>query len=68
MQEQALAEHEWPGLMACRSFGQAQPVENLHNDGPLHRTIQTGELVETPAALGGAARLRCARLWPNHRA
>jgi len=55
--ELSLAEHEMPGLMACRTeFGQAQPFKGLNINGSLHMTIQTGVLIETLAALGAKVR------------
>merc|ERR1712107_33875 len=55
--ELSLAEHEMPGLMACRKeFGPAQPFKGLNINGSLHMTIQTGVLIETLAALGATVR------------
>merc|ERR1711975_89036 len=51
------AEHEMPGLMACRKeFGAAQPFKGLNISGSLHMTIQTAVLIETLAALGAKVR------------
>jgi len=55
--ELSLAEHEMPGLMACRAeFGPSKPFEGLNICGSLHMTIQTGVLIETLAALGAKVR------------
>merc|ERR1712029_292168 len=55
--ELTLAEHEMPGLMACRTeFGPAQPFKGLNINGSLHMTIQTGVLIETLHALGAKVR------------
>jgi len=55
--ELTLAEHEMPGLMACRAeFGPSQPFAGLNICGSLHMTIQTGVLIETIAALGAKVR------------
>jgi len=55
--ELSLAEHEMPGLMACRAeFGPAQPFKGLNINGSLHMTIQTGVLIETLQALGATVR------------
>merc|ERR1712151_1386222 len=55
--ELTLAEHEMPGLMACRSeFGPGQPFKGLNICGSLHMTIQTGVLIETIQALGATVR------------
>merc|ERR1712070_242956 len=52
-----IAEHEMPGLMACRKeFGPDQPFKGLNISGSLHMTIQTGVLIETLAALGAKVR------------
>jgi adenosylhomocysteinase len=52
-----LAEHEMPGLMACRKeFGPAQPLKGLNISGSLHMTIQTAVLIETIEALGAKVR------------
>merc|ERR1719160_2333821 len=52
-----LAEHEMPGLMACRSeFGFKQPFKGLNISGSLHMTIQTAVLIETLSALGAKVR------------
>merc|ERR1712166_460680 len=55
--ELTLAEHEMPGLMACRTeFGPSQPFKGMNINGSLHMTIQTGVLIETIAALGAKVR------------
>jgi len=55
--ELSLAEHEMPGLMACRTeYGPSQPFKGLNINGSLHMTIQTGVLIETLAALGAKVR------------
>jgi len=55
--ELTLAEHEMPGLMACRTeFGPQQPFKGMNINGSLHMTIQTGVLIETIAALGAKVR------------
>jgi len=55
--ELSLAEHEMPGLMACRKeFGPSQPFKGLNINGSLHMTIQTGVLIETLSALGANVR------------
>merc|ERR1711904_754200 len=52
-----IAEHEMPGLMACRTeFGPAQPFEGMNISGSLHMTIQTAVLIETLHALGAKVR------------
>src|SRR6059058_5472413 len=54
-----LAQHEMPGLMACREeYGAAQPLKGARVTGSLHMTIQTAVLIETLTALG--AQVRCA--------
>jgi len=55
--ELKLAEHEMPGLMACREeFGGSAPLKGLKITGSLHMTIQTGVLIETLHALGAEVR------------
>jgi len=55
--ELSLAEHEMPGLMACRKeFGPSQPFKGLNINGSSHMTIQTGVLIETLSALGANVR------------
>src|SRR6201985_3340411 len=50
--EITLAEHEMPGLMACREeYGDAQPLKGARITGSLHMTIQTAVLIETLVAL-----------------
>merc|ERR1712188_361200 len=52
-----IAEHEMPGLMACRKeFGPAQPFKGLNISGSLHMTIQTAVLIETLHELGAKVR------------
>jgi len=52
-----IAEHEMPGLMACRKeFGGAQPFKGMNISGSLHMTIQTAVLIETLHALGAKVR------------
>jgi adenosylhomocysteinase len=52
-----LAEHEMPGLMACREdFGAQQPLKGARITGSLHMTIQTAVLIETLVALGAEVR------------
>eukprot|EP00811_Abedinium_folium_P033088 NODE_6078_length_1707_cov_46.620886.p1 GENE.NODE_6078_length_1707_cov_46.620886~~NODE_6078_length_1707_cov_46.620886.p1 ORF type:complete len:477 (-),score=118.49 NODE_6078_length_1707_cov_46.620886:224-1654(-) len=52
-----LAEHEMPGLMACRQeFGPSKPFAGLNISGSLHMTIQTAVLIETLAELGAKVR------------
>ena len=55
--EIALAEHEMPGLMACREeYGPRQPLAGARITGSLHMTIQTAVLIETLVALGAEVR------------
>jgi adenosylhomocysteinase len=55
--EIALAEHEMPGLMACREkYGPSQPLKGVRITGSLHMTIQTAVLIETLTALGAKVR------------
>lgn len=52
-----LAEHEMPGLMACREkYGQSQPLKGMKIMGSLHMTVQTAVLAETLALLGADVR------------
>jgi adenosylhomocysteinase len=52
-----LAEHEMPGLMACREeYGDAQPLRGARITGSLHMTVQTAVLIETLVALGAEVR------------
>jgi len=52
-----LAEHEMPGLMACREeFGAQQPLKGARITGSLHMTIQTAVLIETLVGLGAEVR------------
>ncbi|MFG0282945.1 MAG: adenosylhomocysteinase [Phycisphaerales bacterium JB039] len=55
--EITLAEHEMPGLMACREeYGQSKPLKGLKIMGSLHMTVQTAVLIETLAELGADVR------------
>merc|ERR1712066_451867 len=55
--ELTLAEHEMPGLMACREkYGASQPFAGKKIAGSLHMTIQTAVLIETLDALGANVR------------
>ncbi|MCU1428875.1 MAG: adenosylhomocysteinase [Actinomycetia bacterium] len=52
-----LAEHEMPGLMACRAeYGPHQPLAGARITGSLHMTIQTAVLIETLVDLGAEVR------------
>src|SRR5918998_1272950 len=52
-----LAEHEMPGLMACRAeYGPTQPLAGARITGSLHMTIQTAVLIETLIELGAQVR------------
>src|SRR5947208_4049040 len=52
-----LAQHEMPGLMACREeYGAAQPLKGARITGSLHMTVQTAVLIETLVALGAQVR------------
>ena len=52
-----LAEHEMPGLMACRTkYGKEKPLKGVRLSGSLHMTIQTGVLIETLKELGADVR------------
>src|SRR5919198_4752695 len=52
-----LAEHEMPGLMACREeYGPEQPLKGARVTGSLHMTVQTAVLIETLVALGAELR------------
>ncbi|MBC7541485.1 MAG: adenosylhomocysteinase [Candidatus Sericytochromatia bacterium] len=52
-----LAEHEMPGLMACRAeFGKQQPLKGARIMGSLHCTVQTAVLAETLQELGADVR------------
>src|SRR5947208_11987545 len=52
-----LAQHEMPGLMACREeYGAAQPLKGARITGSLHLTVQTAVLIETLVALGAEVR------------
>jgi len=55
--EMILAEHEMPGLMACRAkYGETKPLADVRITGSLHMTIQTAVLIETLQALGAQIR------------
>jgi len=55
--ELTLAEHEMPGLMACRTeFGPSKPFAGVNISGSLHMTVQTAVLIETLTALGAKVR------------
>src|SRR5882672_6070405 len=55
--EMRLAEHEMPGLMACREkYGKSKPLTGARVMGSLHMTVQTGVLIETLALLGADVR------------
>jgi len=52
-----IAEHEMPGLMACREeYGPKQPLKGARITGSLHMTIQTAVLIETLQDLGADVR------------
>ena len=52
-----IAEHEMPGLMACRDeFGSKKPLQGARIMGSLHMTIQTAVLIETLEELGAEVR------------
>lgn len=52
-----LAEHEMPGLMACRKkYGESKPLKGHKITGSLHMTVQTAVLIETLAVLGAEIR------------
>jgi adenosylhomocysteinase len=52
-----LAEHEMPGLMACRAkYGKDKPLKGQRIMGSLHMTIQTAVLIETLQVLGADVR------------
>lgn len=55
--EIVLAEHEMPGLIACRDeYGSKQPLKGARIMGSLHMTIQTAVLIETLQDLGADVR------------
>jgi adenosylhomocysteinase len=55
--EIVLAQHEMPGLMACREeYGDSQPLKGARITGSLHMTIQTAVLIETLVELGAEIR------------
>ncbi len=52
-----IAEHEMPGLMACREkYGKEKPLKGARIMGSLHMTIQTAVLIETLVELGADVR------------
>jgi adenosylhomocysteinase len=52
-----LAQHEMPGLMACREeYGDSQPLKGARITGSLHMTVQTAVLIETLVELGADIR------------
>jgi adenosylhomocysteinase len=52
-----LAEHEMPGLMACREeYGASKPLKGQRIMGSLHMTVQTAVLIETLVELGADVR------------
>ncbi|MEE2788583.1 MAG: adenosylhomocysteinase [Myxococcota bacterium] len=52
-----LAEHEMPGLIACREeFAASKPLAGTRITGSLHMTIQTAVLIETLKDLGAEVR------------
>jgi adenosylhomocysteinase len=52
-----LAEHEMPGLMACREeYGERRPLKGARITGSLHMTVQTAVLIETLVSLGAEVR------------
>jgi len=51
-----LAEHEMPGLMACRAEYGSEFFKGARISGSLHMTIQTAVLIETLKALGAEVR------------
>lgn len=54
--EIALAEHEMPGLMACRREFGSDYFKGARISGSLHMTIQTAVLIETLHAMGAQVR------------
>jgi len=55
--EIVLAEHEMPGLIACRvKYGPRKPLNGVRVAGSLHMTIQTAVLIETLKELGADVR------------
>ena len=51
-----LAEHEMPGLMACRREFGPELFKGARISGSLHMTIQTAVLIETLKAMGAEVR------------
>ncbi len=55
--EIAIAEHEMPGLMACREeYAAKKPLAGCRVTGSLHMTVQTAVLIETLLELGADVR------------
>ena len=51
-----MAEHEMPGLMACRKEYGPECFKGARISGSLHMTIQTAVLIETLKAMGAEVR------------
>jgi len=51
-----MAEHEMPGLMACRKEYGSEVFKGARISGSLHMTIQTAVLIETLKAMGAEVR------------
>jgi adenosylhomocysteinase len=51
-----MAEHEMPGLMACRKEYGSEVFKGARISGSLHMTIQTAVLIETLKAMGADVR------------
>jgi len=51
-----MAEHEMPGLMACRKEYGTEIFKGARISGSLHMTIQTAVLIETLKAMGADVR------------
>ena len=67
LKELTLAQHETPGLMACRTdFGPQQPFQGMNINGYLHITIQTGVPIETIASLGAKVRRCSCNIFSTH--
>ncbi len=57
LKEIEIAEHEMPGLMACREkYGADKPLAGARISGSLHMTIQTAVLMKTLVELGADVR------------
>jgi adenosylhomocysteinase len=54
--EIVMAEHEMPGLMACRKEYGTEVFKGARISGSLHMTIQTAVLIETLKAMGAEVR------------